>query len=512
MMKKLSLCTLAVLAALPATMSAMAAETDSGMQLQQVLMLSRHNLRAPLAQGGSLLEQSSDKKWPQWDVPGGELTTRGGVLEVYMGKYTHDWLVQQGVIKANQCPDPNSVFVYANSLQRTVATAQYFVTGAFPGCDVSVTHQDAMGTMDPVFNPIISNDSPEFAKAAVEAMQQQAKQTPLQSAYNQLSAVSGYAASAECKGKEKCTLATTPNKFSIVKGKEPSVEGALKTGNALVDAFTLQYYQGFPADQVAWGKVTTPEQWQALSSIKNAYQNILFTTPAVAHDVAAPLVDYIRSQLIDQDNNSAPAVTFMVGHDSNIASLLASLKVKPYQLPDQYEQTPIGGQLVFERWHDKKNNKDLLKIEYVYQSTEQLRNAEDLSLSHPPKRVTLELSGCPTDSNGYCSWQDFTHVMDDALQGTAMQPHMATDTSDTPAAADSQTPATENNAVPAATAAPQPSTPAASAPATAPGSQQSPQTGNSSPATTSVSSHDASQGQGGSQGQSAGAGGQGNKP
>jgi len=501
MMKKLSLCTLAVLAALPASMSAMAAETDSGMQLQQVLMLSRHNLRAPLAQGGSLLEQSSDKKWPQWDVPGGELTTRGGVLEVYMGKYTHDWLVQQGVIKANQCPDPNSVFVYANSLQRTVATAQYFVTGAFPGCDVSVTHQDAMGTMDPVFNPIISNGSPEFAKAAVEAMQQQAKQTPLQSAYNQLSAVSGYAASAECKGKEKCTLAATPNKFSIIKGKEPSVEGALKTGNALVDAFTLQYYQGFPADQVAWGKVTTPEQWQALSSIKSAYQNILFTTPAVAHDVAAPLVDYIRSQLIDQDNNSAPAVTIMVGHDSNIASLLASLKVKPYQLPDQYEQTPIGGQLVFERWHDKKNNKDLLKIEYVYQSTEQLRNAEDLSLSHPPKRVTLELSGCPTDSNGYCSWQDFTHVMDDALQGTAMQPHMATDTSDTPA--------------PAATATPQSSTPSASAAAAAPHSQPNSQgtaSRNNSPAAASAGRHDASQSNGGRQGQSTGAGGQGNKP
>ena len=46
-----------------------------GYQLQQVLIMSRHNLRAPLANNGSVLEQSTAKAWPQWDVPGGQLTT-----------------------------------------------------------------------------------------------------------------------------------------------------------------------------------------------------------------------------------------------------------------------------------------------------------------------------------------------------------------------------------------------------------------------------------------------------
>ena len=40
-------------------MSAYAADGD--MQLQQVLMLSRHNLRAPLANNGSVLEQATKK-------------------------------------------------------------------------------------------------------------------------------------------------------------------------------------------------------------------------------------------------------------------------------------------------------------------------------------------------------------------------------------------------------------------------------------------------------------------
>lgn len=189
-----------------------------------------------------------------------------------------------------------------------------------------------------------------------------------------------------------------------------------------MDAFTLQYYEGFPLDQVAWGQIKTPEQWQALSAIKNGYQDTLFTTPEVARDVAAPLVDYIRSQLIDQEKSDSPKVTLMVGHDSNIASLLSALQVKPYDLPETYEKTPIGGQVVFERWHDAKNNKDLLKIEYVYQTADQLRDAEVLSLKKPPKRVTLQLAGCPTDANGYCSWDQFAQVLNSALQGTALQP------------------------------------------------------------------------------------------
>ncbi|WP_312546204.1 histidine-type phosphatase, partial [Pantoea eucalypti] len=167
------------------------------------------------------------------------------------------------------------------------------------------------------------------------------------------------------------------------------------------------------------------EQWKELSAIKNGYQDALFTSPDVSREVAAPLVDYIRSQLVDQDKANAPKITLMVGHDSNIASLLSALQVKPYELPDTYEKTPIGGQVVFERWHDAKTDKDLLKVEYVYQTADQLRNADVLSLKNPPKRVTLQLAGCETDANGYCSWDQFAQALNAELQGTPMQPAAA---------------------------------------------------------------------------------------
>lgn len=421
MIKKLTLCALSVIAALPVGFSAQAAEND--LQLQQVFIFSRHNLRAPLADNGSVLAQSTKKNWPQWDVQGGYLTTKGGVLETYMGHYFREWLAEQGLIKANTCPTAEDVFVYANSLQRTIATAQFFTAGAFPGCDIAVTHQDELGTMDPIFNPVISTDNAVFSQSALAAMEEMEKQLPLTQAFRKIEKIVDYKNAPACQNKKVCELSgQKQNQFIVEKNKEPGVNGPLKVGNALVDAFTLQYYQGFPLEQIAWGQIQTPEQWRMLSAIKNGYQDVLFTSPVVAREVAAPLVDYIRNQLILQDRSHAPSVTVMVGHDANIAALLSAMEFQPYSLPEQYEKTPIGGQLVFERWHDTKSNKDLLKTEYVYQTADQMRDAQPLTLKNPAKRVTLQMKGCPIDKNGYCEWERLASVLATALQGTALQP------------------------------------------------------------------------------------------
>ncbi len=355
--------------------NAQAQTVPEGYQLQQVLMMSRHNLRAPLANNGSVLEQSTPNKWPEWDVPGGQLTTKGGVLEVYMGHYMREWLAEQGMVKSGECPPPYTVYAYANSLQRTVATAQFFITGAFPGCDIPVHHQEKMGTMDPTFNPVITDDSAAFSEQAVAAMEKELSKLQLTDSYQLLEKIVNYKDSPACKEKQQCSLVDGKNTFSAKYQQEPGVSGPLKVGNSLVDAFTLQYYEGFPMDQVAWGEIKSDQQWKVLSKLKNGYQDSLFTSPEVARNVAKPLVSYIDKALVT-DRTSAPKITVLVGHDSNIASLLTALDFKPYQLHDQNERTPIGGKIVFQRWHDSKANRDLMKIEYVYQSAEQLRNAE----------------------------------------------------------------------------------------------------------------------------------------
>ncbi|MCD4216016.1 bifunctional glucose-1-phosphatase/inositol phosphatase [Escherichia coli] len=395
--------------------NAQAQTVPEGYQLQQVLMMSRHNLRAPLANNGSVLEQSTPNKWPEWDVPGGQLTTKGGVLEVYMGHYMREWLAEQGMVKSEECPPPYTVYAYANSLQRTVATAQFFITGAFPGCDIPVHHQEKMGTMDPTFNPVITDDSAAFSEQAVAAMEKELSKLQLTDSYQLLEKIVNYKDSPACKEKQQCSLVDGKNTFSAKYQQEPGVSGPLKVGNSLVDAFTLQYYEGFPMDQVAWGEIKSDQQWKVLSKLKNGYQDSLFTSPEVARNVAKPLVSYIDKALVT-DRTSAPKITVLVGHDSNIASLLTALDFKPYQLHDQNERTPIGGKIVFQRWHDSKANRDLMKIEYVYQSAEQLRNADALTLQAPAQRVTLELSGCPIDANGFCPMDKFDSVLNEAVK------------------------------------------------------------------------------------------------
>ena len=395
--------------------NAQAQTVPEGYQLQQVLMMSRHNLRAPLANNGSVLEQSTPNKWPEWDVPGGQLTTKGGVLEVYMGHYMREWLAEQGMGKSGGCPPPDTVYAYANSLQRTVATAQFFITGAFPGCDIPVHHQEKMGTMDPTFNPVITDDSAAFSEQAVAAMEKELSKLQLTDSYQLLEKIVNYKDSPACKEKQQCSLVDGKNTFSAKYQQEPGVSGPLKVGNSLVDAFTLQYYEGFPMDQVAWGEIKSDQQWKVLSKLKNGYQDSLFTSPEVARNVAKPLVSYIDKALVT-DRTSAPKITVLVGHDSNIASLLTALDFKPYQLHDQNERTPIGGKIVFQRWHDSKANRDLMKIEYVYQSAEQLRNADALTLQAPAQRVTLELSGCPIDANGFCPMDKFDSVLNEAVK------------------------------------------------------------------------------------------------
>lgn len=144
-----------------------------GYQLQQVLIMSRHNLRAPLANNGSVLEQSTAKAAAVGCAGRPADHQRRCAGGVYGPLYAR-MAGAAKLVTSGECPPENAVYAYANSLQRTVATAQFFITGAFPGCGIPVHHQPQMGTMDPTFNPVITDDSPAFREKALQAMEKSA--------------------------------------------------------------------------------------------------------------------------------------------------------------------------------------------------------------------------------------------------------------------------------------------------------------------------------------------------
>ena len=401
-----------------------------GYTLEKVTILSRHGIRAPLVGYGSALAEATPHTWTPWKTEGGHLTPRGGELETRLAPYMDEWFDAVGLIKKDSCPTTDQLLVYANSLPRTIDTGKNFVKGAFPDCDITVHNLEEVGKMDNTFNPIVRSpvDDAFVAKAekSIDDMLGEGGFAKLNERlaknYQILETVLDYDHSATCEKEKQCDLEKMPNSLTFAQNKEPGTKGPLRNGTGAADSFILQYYEGYPANEVAWGKIETPEQWQAIVDLKNIYTDVLFTAPVLAKEAASPLLAFIQNSFADhgyqhpliKDAQKAK-VTLLVGHDSNVASLLALLQTAPYQLPEQYEKTPISGKVLFEQWRDK-DGKALLKIEYIYQTTPQLREDSELSLKNPPQHVVLKLEGCPTDANGFCPMDDFNRVADAALK------------------------------------------------------------------------------------------------
>ena len=67
-----------------------------------------------------------------------------------------------------------------------------------------------MGTMDPTFNPVITDDSAAFSQKAVQAMEKERSQMQLDDSYQLLAQMTDYKDSPSCKEKQQCSLAESP--------------------------------------------------------------------------------------------------------------------------------------------------------------------------------------------------------------------------------------------------------------------------------------------------------------
>lgn len=381
--------------------------SSENMELEKVLIFSRHGLRSPLTAFGSKLSKVTPYEWAKWDVPASHLTKKGAILETYFGQYINDWLTENNVMKTGECLNPENVHIYTNSLQRTIATGQALTTGIFPGCDIKAEHKMEIGKMDPVFNPVITTDDAKFKEEALKGMKLDKENEKLKGAYQTISDVISYTKSEECVKDGKCVLYNEQGTLKIEKGKEPGVDGPIKLGTQISDALLLEYYEGYPLNEIAGNNVNSMEKWQQIADIKNGYEDLLFATDKVAKNVAAPLIKYIYND-IDSSNHK---VTVLVGHDSNIVAMLKALNFKDYKLKDQVESTPIGGKVFFEVWKDKKTGEKKVKVEYVYQSMDQIRNTEKLTKTNPPKHAVLEMKNCKVDKDGYCPYSKFMNEL-----------------------------------------------------------------------------------------------------
>ena len=388
-------------------------------KLKEVVILSRHNIRSSLSVNGSMLQKMTPHQWIKWSAAPSELTLRGGALETIMAQFFRKWTVDEGLFTENAVPTVDEVNFYANSMQRTIATAQYFSSGFMPVANLHINHRFTPSKMDPVFFPALTKSSEAFkAQALKEIAAMGGKKgivginEGLKDSYQLIERVLDLKNSPACKSGEVCAFNDYNTQLKLEKGDEPNMKGSLKFANSASDALILQYYEDTDPVQAAFGQKLSNDEWEKIAKVKDVYGDVLFTAPIVAVNVAHPLLVYMKDEL----NAKNRKFTFLCGHDSNIASVNAALEVEEYSLPQSIEKkTPIGSKLVFEKWVDKEG-KEFVAVNIVYQTTEQLRNVTLLNLENRPVVFSLKLKGLKANPDGLYSIESVNDRFDKAIR------------------------------------------------------------------------------------------------
>ena len=367
-------------------------------QLKEVVVMSRHNIRSPLTSGGAAYMRVTPHEWFKWSSPSSQLSLRGGVLETEMGQFFRKWVVSEGLLPDNYRPEGDEVLFYANSRQRTFATAKYFSAGFLPFANVEITHKLAEDKMDPMFTPRFTKMNDAYRQQVLGEIQAlhggpQAWMAAQKPTLDLMEQVLDMAHSPAAQQGDTLHFSFDNTTFKIEKDDEPRMTGGYTLANSVADALVLQCYES--ESMSAFGHELTVEQWRAICGVKEVYDGLLFTTHAAAVNLAHPLVSRIREEL----NRSDRKFMFLCGHDANLASIGAALRFKYPETENALElHTPIGSKLVFEKWSD--GSEDYVAINLVFASVWQLQGRTLLSPDEPPMVLPVTVEGLTANGDG----------------------------------------------------------------------------------------------------------------
>ncbi len=382
-------------------------------ELKEVVVMSRHNIRSPLSSGGAAYKRVTPHEWFQWTSPGSQLSLRGGVLETEMGQFFRKWLVGEGLLPDNYRPEGDEVLFYANSRQRTFATAKYFSAGFLPFANVKIQHKYMKDKMDPLFSPQFTKMNDKYrqqVKAEMEALHSGGIQGWMQSvqpALRMMEKVLDMKHSSAAKN-DTTHFWFNDTQFKLEKGDEPKMSGGYTLANSVADAMVLQCYES--ESMAPWGHKLSLKQWRDICAVKEVYDRVLFTTHSAAVNLAYPLVSRIREEL----HHEGRKFTFLCGHDSNLASIGAALGLVYPETQQAMElHTPIGSKMVFEKWSN--GTEEFVAINLVYQPISQLQNRTLLSTEVPPMVLPIAVDGLTPNADGLYRLSDLDARMAEAM-------------------------------------------------------------------------------------------------
>lgn len=380
------------------------------LKLVKVVALQRHGVRPP--SNTKALTPLAAEPWPKWDVPDGQLTSHGKQAITELAKWEGQMLRSHGLLSEG-CPTPGDVFAWANSgYQRTIDTADTFLSVMFPGCGLKAGHLNTT-KQDPLFTAsefdVGRLDQDEARKAVMERMggSLEPRDPRIKKLMAELQSVLRCCPASFCQEKLKkdsCTFADRPSELTaIAEGRSVNWTGPLGEASTITQMLLLEYANGFPPEQIGWGRASTAEAVIRLSELRKIKYDYQERVPYIARRGASNILNQIllaleagaRMNPADADKALADAkLALFVGSDTQSAEIGAMLdahwKLKSY-LDDE---TPPGGGLIFELLQDPSTGAHFVRMLFLTQTLDQMRAAAVLGPSNAPNYVTVRIPGC----------------------------------------------------------------------------------------------------------------------
>jgi 4-phytase/acid phosphatase len=203
--------------------------------------------------------------------------------------------------------------------------------------------------------------------------------------------------------------------------------GPLSTASTLSEILLLEYTEGMSASNVGWGCVDGVKV-RGLIQLHSAAADFAQRTPAVARMYASNLLDNIGKALEQSATGKTVAgapgkpsdrVLFLVGHDTNIASVAGAIGLT-WIIDGRRDDTPPGGALVFALWRSRRDGKLFVRVSYTAQTLEQMRELQTLSLTRPPADVPVFVPRC-SRADGFCEWRDFQSMIQKVINSETVR-------------------------------------------------------------------------------------------
>lgn len=402
--------------------------------LKQIILYGRHSVRSSTVPDATLATFAL-QKYPDFGVPTGYLTPHGAQAEVLLGSYFRSYLLAEDLLTGTDAVDVKRSYFRANSIQRSNITAASLAAGLMPSATVPV-HSYPLGQIDPVFDPISAKvaalDSQRAAQEVAGMFNGSALPAALSAELSLLRAAlynypSGTqpipATPAGLVDPTAAPIPLTASTSSVQTGNVINV-GGLGTTLYAKDPFVMQYADGMPLQNVAWGRLSLSDLSQE-TRVETLLFAIETTSPhlsqvqgsnAAAH-ILRSMEQAVKGQRVP-GAFSAPETNLLgiVSSDLYVVAL-ASLLHLHWQLPGyQQDFAAPGGALVFELRQVRSTGEYIVRVYYTAQTFDQLRNLTPLTTDQPPATMQLLIpDGDQADTNLDVSFHKFKALMTKAI-------------------------------------------------------------------------------------------------